>query len=94
MKIDYKSPFNKFVKKQTRPFQLAIEDEVESVIREPLTGEVKKGDLSGFRVHKFNYRGQHFLISYRFHLSKLVFYTIGSHENFYRELKKYLGEVG
>jgi len=32
MEIFYKSPFRKFVKKQTRPFQLVIEEKLFSVI--------------------------------------------------------------
>jgi hypothetical protein len=38
----YKPPFKKFVKKQSRAFQLAIEDEVEGVINNPDAGEAKK----------------------------------------------------
>lgn len=93
MLISYKPPFKKFVKKQTRSFQLVIEDEVETIIQNPLTGEGKKGDLSGFRIHKFSYQGQKFLFSYVIQTGEIVFFTIGSHENFYRELKKYLKEV-
>jgi len=93
MLISYKPPFNKFVKKQTRSFQLVIEDEVETVIQNPLAGEGKKGDLTGFWIHKFSYQGQKFLLSYVFRNEGIVFFTIGSHENFYRELKKYLKEV-
>jgi hypothetical protein len=33
MKILYKPPFRKFVKKQTRPLQLAIEDEIEKIAK-------------------------------------------------------------
>ena len=93
MVISYKPPFKKFVKKQTRPFQLAIEDEVDSVIQNPLSGESKKGDLVGFKVHKFVYQGQQFLMAYLIESGDLTFFTIGSHENFYRELKKYLKEI-
>jgi ParE-like toxin of type II bacterial toxin-antitoxin system len=93
MLILYKPPFKKFVKKQTRSFQLVIEDEVETVIRNPLTGEGKKGDLTGFRIHKFFYQGQKFLLSYAIQTGEIVFFTVGSHENFYRELKKYVKEV-
>ena len=93
MLISYKPPFKKFVKKQTRSFQLVIEDEVETIIQNPLTGEGKKGGLSGFRIHKFSYQGQKFLLSYVIQTGGIVFFTIGSHENFYRELKKYLKEV-
>ncbi|MBI4763066.1 MAG: type II toxin-antitoxin system RelE/ParE family toxin [Deltaproteobacteria bacterium] len=93
MLVSYKPPFKKFVKKQTRSFQLVIEDEVEAVIQNPLTGEGKKGDLTGFRVHKFSYREQKFLLSYVIQTGEIRFYTVGPHENFYRELKKYLKEV-
>lgn len=93
MLISYKSPFRKFVKKQPRFFQLVIEDEVEFVIRNPLSGEGKKGDLAGFRVHKFSYQVRQFLLSYVIQTEELIFFTIGPHENFYRELKKYLKEV-
>jgi hypothetical protein len=93
MLISYKPPFKKFVKKQTRSFQLVIEDEVEAVIQNPLAGEGKKGDLTGFRIHKFSYQGQKYLLSYVIRTEVIAFFTIGSHENFYREIKKYLKEV-
>ena len=93
MEILYKSPFRKFVKKQTRPLQLAIEDEIEKIALNPLIGETKKGDLQGFQVHKFNFQRQNLLIAYRVIESDILFYLIGSHENFYRELKRYLKEI-
>ncbi len=43
----YKSPFKRFVKKATKPLQLAIEDEVDAVCENPLIGEQKIGDLAG-----------------------------------------------
>ena len=89
----YKPPFRKFVKKQTRPFQLVIEDEVEKVIVNPEIGESKKGDLKGFRIHKFSFKKNRFLIAYSFQGNDIFFYMIGAHENFYRELKRYLREV-
>ena len=89
----FKPPFKKFVKKQTRSFQLVIEDEVERIIITPGIGNTKKGDLTGFRVHKFTHRKQEFLIAYRFQDEGIVFFRIGRHENFYRELKKYFSEV-
>lgn len=93
MKAFYKPLFRKFVKKQTRSFQLAIEDEVEKIAINPDIGKSKKGDLVDFRVHKFSYGKQKFLIAYRFQEDEIVFFIIGPHENFYRELKKYLREV-
>ena len=94
MQIFYKSPSRKFVKKQTRSFQLIIEDEVEKTTISPDMCASKKGDLAEFRVHKFFYGKQEFLIAYRFQEAEILFFTIGPHENFYRELKRYLREAG
>jgi hypothetical protein len=93
MSVHYKPLFRKFVKKQTRPFQLVIEDEVERIILNPDMGEAKKGDLTGFQVHKFTHKRQKFLIAYRLQGADILLIKIGPHENFYRELKKYLREV-
>lgn len=89
----YKPAFRKFVKKQNRAFQLAIEDEVYEVLKTPRSGEQKKGDLTGLRVHKFKFHKQEYLVAYTIEARNIVFYMIGTHENFYRELKSYLKEV-
>jgi hypothetical protein len=70
-----------------------VEDEVEKVIIDPEIGESKKGDLKGFRVHKFSFKKRQFLMAYSFQETGIVFFMIGPHENFYRELKRYLREV-
>jgi len=93
MNVLYKSAFRKFVKKQTRFFQLVIEDEAERILKDPEIGEAKKGDLIGFRVHKFSFHKQEYLIAYKVLKSDLIFYMIDTHENFYRELKRYIKEV-
>ncbi|MFQ5712512.1 MAG: type II toxin-antitoxin system RelE/ParE family toxin [Candidatus Scalinduaceae bacterium] len=93
MGVLFKPPFKKFVKKQSRPFQLAIEDEVENILNDPDIGEVKKGNLSGFKVYKFNFKGQQFLIAYLLKQNNIIFYMIGTHENFYLRLKRYLKET-
>ena len=93
MKVLYKPLFRRFVKKQTRPFQLVIEDEVETIIANPESGAVKKGDLSGFQVHKFTFTKQEFLIAYCVQEKDIVFYMVGPHENFYSKLKRYIREV-
>jgi mRNA-degrading endonuclease RelE of RelBE toxin-antitoxin system len=92
MEVLYKPPFRKFVKKQSRGFQLAIEDEVQAIAEDPAVGEQKKGDLAGIRVHKFNFHRQEYLIAYVVGNKDIAFYAIGTHENFYRELKRYLKE--
>jgi len=96
---NHKKPFAQFVKKQSKPFQAVIEDEVLSICANPEIGEQKKGDLSSIRVYKFKYQRQEYLIAYRYtpdspldslEIVLIDFYKIGTHENFYTELKKYL----
>jgi hypothetical protein len=100
----YKRPFSFFVKKQSKSFRAAIEDEINSICSDPLIGEQKIGDLSGIFIHKFKFKGQQHLIAYSFEeyeeieqndLKKdLQFYKIGSHENFYEDVKDYLRSIG
>ena len=97
MKPSYKIPFSKFVKKAHKPLQLAIEDAVEEVCENPEIGEAKVGDLAGIRVHKFRFSRQEYLVAYRpsekdtpMEFLVIDFYQVGSHENFYAELKHYL----
>jgi hypothetical protein len=93
MTIYFKSAFRNYLKKQNRPFQLAIKDEVERVIDDPELGELKKGDLANIRVHKFRFRKQEVLIGYSLENDDLLFYMIGTHENFYRDLKRFVRDV-
>lgn len=102
MKPNYKPPFSRFVKKAHKPLQLAIEDAVESVCDNPEIGEAKVGDLAGISVFKFKFNRQQYLIAYHPPAAEahcrgidvefliIDFYQVGSHENFYDELKRYL----
>jgi len=89
----YKSPFWKFTKKQSRPFQLAIEDAIERICKYPEIGGEKRGDLTGFRVHKFTFRKQEYLIAYKTAGGSVTVYMIDTHENFYKNLKRFVKEV-
>jgi len=64
------------------------------VLANPDVGELKKGDLAGFRVHKFTMVRQLTLMAYKAENDFLVLYQVGPHENFYKNLKKYLKEIG
>lgn len=69
-----------------------IEDAIEEIANNPDIGEQKKGDLAGVFVHKFKIHHQLMLLAYT-HEKKGKHSTItllaqGSHENFYRDLKK------
>lgn len=83
--------FRNPVKKLPRHFQQVVLDAVEDVLADPHIGEMKKGDLAGFTVHKFKMERQLTLMAYRVENDSLVLYQIGPHENFYKDLKRYLG---
>lgn len=97
MQTRFKRPFAQYVKKARKPLRLATEDEVEVVCETPEIGELKVGDLAGIRVHKFRFNRQEYLMAYRppakdapVEFLIIDFYQVGSHENFYDELKQYL----
>lgn len=86
--------FKNHVKKLPRQFQQVVLDAVEDVLEDPHVGELKKGDLAGTRVHKFKMGRQLTLMAYSVEDDSLVLYQVGPHENFYKDLKKYLKETG
>ena len=86
--------FKNYVKKLPRHFQQVILDAVEDVMANPDAGEPKKGDLAGFRAHKFTMGRQLILMAYKVENDSLVLYQAGPHENFYKNLKNYLKKIG
>ncbi len=66
----------------------AVDQAVAAVVREPTSGEAKKGDLLGVFVYKFNCVNQQFLLAYEYDPVKRILLLVGSHENFYRDLKR------
>jgi len=94
MKLFQMPRFKRYVKKLPRQFQQVILDTVEEVLIDPKIGQLKKGNLEGFRVHKFTMGRQLTLIAYKVENDSLVLYQVGPHENFYKNLKRYLKEIG
>ena len=90
MKVFQMPKFKKYAKKLPRNLQQVLLDAVEDVLSDTDIGELKKGDLSGFRVHKFTMGLQLILMAYKVDSESLTFYQTGPHENFYKNLKKYL----
>lgn len=67
-----------------------VDGAVEVVTDNPEVGERKKGDLAGLRVYKFRSHNQLYLLGYTVDDQVRLVYleAIGSHENFYRDLKR------
>jgi mRNA interferase RelE/StbE len=90
MKIYQSRLFEKKVKKMSRGEKDALDREVRNIAENPNIGEEKKGDLRGIFVHKFKLKANLYLLSYRKTGVDLELVMIGSHENYYRDLKSYL----
>lgn len=67
---------------------IALDDAVKNIANDPEVGESKKGDLREVRVYKFKAVNQEYLLAYLYSSEQITLLSVGSHENFYRELKK------
>ena len=65
-----------------------VDKAVEVIVSDPLEGETKRGDLAGVYVYKFKSQNQLVLLAYEFDPKTRHLLLLGSHENFYRELKR------
>jgi len=90
MKIYQSRLFEKKVKKMSKGEKEALDREVRNIGDNPNIGEEKKGDLKGVFVHKFKLKTNLYLLAYRKTGNDLELVMLGSHENYYRDLKSYL----
>lgn len=67
-----------------------VDEAVVQVAKKPSIGEKKKGDLSDLWVFKFRSNNQLYLLGYSMNDGLRLIYleSIGSHENFYRDIKR------
>lgn len=89
MQILQSHAFKNTVKKLHKKQKERLDKEVKIILANPLIGELKKGDLAGIRVYKFRMVNNLTLIAYKYDEQDLLikFFGLGSHENFYRDLK-------
>ena len=82
--------FEKSLEKLPEDHLKVVEDEIDNIVDNPEIGEKKKGDLAYLRVHKFSLNSQQVLLGYSWIEEKLelCLLSIGSHENFYEQMKK------
>jgi mRNA-degrading endonuclease RelE of RelBE toxin-antitoxin system len=85
--------FAKAVKKLHAKEKAVVDKAVRAVATDPTIGVEKKGDLAGVFVHKFKINKQEVLLAYQLHPTKsqpitVLLLSMGSHENFYADLKR------
>lgn len=89
MQILQTPTFRKAVKKLYANQKNDLDKAIQALINDPFLGEQKKGDLAFLRVHKFKMANQLTLLGYRYDDGAilLTLMALGSHENFYRDVK-------
>lgn len=90
MELMQKPMFKRAYKKLNPKQKEAVKAAIKLVLENPYLGEEKKQDLEGVFVYKFKVDVQQYLLSYMFDPETLTLIFIGVHENYYRDLKKYL----
>lgn len=92
MRILQTATFKKAVKKLHANQKACLDDAVRILLADPLLGIEKIGDLANIRVYKFRMLDQLTLLAYQYNKQDLsiILLALGSHENFYRNLKNQL----
>ena len=80
--------FKKVYKKLLTDHKQQVDEAIRAIIDNPQIGEEKKGDLAGVFVYKFKIYHQKMLLAYEWNKRERLLLALGTHENFYRDLKK------
>ena len=79
--------FKRAFKKLVASHQGVVSEAVRAIVANPEIGQEKKGDLAGVFVYQFPLNRQQMLLAYEWDPKTRVLLLLGSHENFYRDLK-------
>ena len=88
MQVNQTHTFHKVAKKLHHNQKHDLDDAIKAIIADPAIGQSKVGDLAGVKVHKFKMVNQLTLLAYICDADTITLLALGSHENFYRDLKK------
>lgn len=80
--------FKRAYKKLRADHKLQVDDAIRAIVVNPKIGQEKKGDLAGIFVYKFKICHQEILLAYEWHTHERLLLALGTHENFYRDLKR------
>ncbi len=81
--------FARAAKKLPASGKAELDAAIQDIMSDPVAAEAKKGDLAGIRVHKFHCNRRLTLLACTYHTTAdvLTLLALGSHENFYRDLR-------
>ena len=81
--------FDRSRKKFPKNQKPALDKAIKVISKNPHSGEAKKGDLKGVFVYKFKVLDKQYLLAYLLpSKNEIKLLMLGTHENFYREIKK------
>ena len=80
--------FSRAYKKLHKNQKADVDAAVDVIVMSPDLGEPKRGDLAGVYVYKFKSQNQLMLLAYEYDPKTRMLLLLGSHENFYRNLKR------
>lgn len=80
--------FSRAYKKLHKNQRADVDAAVDVIVKSPDLGEPKRGDLAGVYVYKFKSQNQLMLLAYEYDPKTRMLLLLGSHENFYRNLKR------
>lgn len=79
--------FRKTFKKMHNREQDQVKKAIKQIVANPESGVQKKGELNDVFVYKFKIDQQLTLLAYQFDPETRTLLMLGSHQNFYRNLK-------
>jgi hypothetical protein len=86
----FQTPLFSIIKKKLKKNQIKdLDNAVREIIKNPELGEQKKGDLADVWVYKFRMVARENLLAYQWDEKTRTLISLGVHENFYRDIKKY-----
>ena len=88
VQVQQSAMFKRAYKRLHQNQKIDVDDAVADIVRDPTLGEAKKGDLAGVFVYKFKCNEQLTLLAYEYDPDSRMLLLLGSHENFYRDLKR------
>jgi len=77
-------------KKLKKNQKVKLDEAIKAIMGDPTIGDSKSGDLQGVQVYKYKFGNNLILLAYEVVEKTLYLYTFGSHQNFYKQLSKYI----
>lgn len=91
MRIIQSRSFAKRVQRFRKEEKKILDKRIRAILDNPDIGQEKRGELRGVYVYKFKIHTTQYLLSYRLKDPDILeLIMIGPHENYYRDLEKYI----